>query len=109
MCEPDQKTVAVQDAVGLVLSHDITEVNARTHYKGSAFRRGHVITEADVSRLLDLGKENIYVLEMTAEQMHEDDAVLELVTALAGDNASFMPEPREGRINLIAGVTGLLK
>ncbi|MHB0867824.1 MAG: molybdopterin-binding protein [Thermoleophilia bacterium] len=109
MCEPDQKTVAVQDAVGLVLSHDITEVNARTHYKGSAFRRGHVITEADVSRLLDLGKENIYVLEMTADQMHEDDAVLELVTALAGDNASFMPEPREGRINLIAGVTGLLK
>lgn len=109
MCEPDQKTVPVQEAVGLVLSHDITEVNARIHHKGSAFRRGHVISEEDIPRLLDLGKENLYVLEMNENQMHEDDAVLMLAEVLAGENARFMPEPREGRINIIAGVTGLLK
>ncbi|MBK5225404.1 MAG: molybdopterin-binding protein [Thermoleophilia bacterium] len=109
MCEPDQITVPVQEAVGLVLSHDITEVNARTHHKGSGFRRGHVISEEDIPKLLDLGKENLYVLEMTEDQMHEDDAVLMLAEALAGANAEFMPEPREGRINIIAGVTGLLK
>lgn len=109
MCEPDQITVPVQEAVGLVLSHDITEVNAVTHHKGSAFRRGHVIAEEDIPRLLDLGKENLYVLEMTEDQMHEDDAVLLLAEAMAGENTEFMPEPREGRINIIAGVTGLLK
>ncbi|MHB9111168.1 MAG: molybdopterin-binding protein [Thermoleophilia bacterium] len=109
MCEPDQITVSVQEAVGLVLSHDITEVNAVTHHKGSAFRRGHVISEEDIPKLLDLGKENLYVLEMNENQMHEDDAVLLLAEALAGENAEFMPEPREGRINIIAGVTGLLK
>lgn len=109
MCEPDQITVPVQEAVGLVLSHDITEVNARTHHKGSGFRRGHVISEEDIPKLLDLGKENLYVLEMTEDQMHEDDAVLLLAEALAGENVEFMPEPREGRINIIAGVTGLLK
>ncbi|MFA5802272.1 MAG: molybdopterin-binding protein [Thermoleophilia bacterium] len=109
MCEPDQITIPVREAVGLVLSHDITEVNARTHHKGSAFRRGHVISEDDIPKLLDLGKENLYVLQMNEDQMHEDDAVLLLAEALSGENAEFMPEPREGRINIIAGATGLLK
>lgn len=109
MCEPDQKTVPVQEAIGLVLSHDITEINARTGFKGTSFRRGHVITEADIPRLLDLGKENIYVLEMSAGQMHEDDAVLELAAVLAGENTRYLPEPREGRINIIAAVDGLLR
>lgn len=109
MCEPDQKTVPVRDAVGLVLSHDITEINAATRFKGSSFRRGHLIREEDIPRLLDLGKENIYVLEMGEDQMHEDDAVLQLAEALAGENTSYIPEPREGRINIIAATGGLLK
>jgi len=109
VCEPDQKTVPVEEAVGLILSHDITEINAVAHTKGSRFRRGHVITEADVPALRDLGKEHIYVLEIGEGQMHEDDAVLKLVDALAGENTDYLPEPREGRINIIAGVTGLLK
>lgn len=109
MCEPDQKTVPVREAAGLVLSHDITEINAREGFKGASFRRGHVITEADIPRLLDLGKENIYVLEMGSGQMHEDDAVLRLAAALAGPNTRFLPEPREGRINIIAAIDGLLK
>ena len=109
MCEPDQKTVPVREAVGLLLSHDITEINARNGFKGCSFRRGHIITEEDVPRLLDLGKENIYVLEMKDSQLHEDDAVLQLAGALAGENTRYLPEPREGRINIIAAVTGLLK
>lgn len=109
MCEPDQITVPVGEAVGMTLGHDITEINARSHHKGSAFRRGHVITEADIPKLLDLGKENIYVLDISEDQLHEDDAVLLMAKALAGENAEYMPEPREGRINILAGVTGLLK
>lgn len=109
MCEPDQKTVPVREAVGLVLSHDITEINARSGFKGASFRRGHVITDEDIPRLLDLGKENIYVLEMGEDQMHEDDAVLRLARVLAGANTRYLPEPREGRINIIAAVDGLLK
>lgn len=109
MCEPDQKTVAVEDAVGLVLSHDITEIDAVAHTKGSRFRRGHVITEADIPKLLDLGKKHVYVLEIGQHQLHEDDAVLMLAEALAGQNTNYLPQPREGRINILAGVSGLLK
>jgi len=109
MCEPDQKTVAVEQAVGLVLSHDITEIDAVAHTKGSRFRRGHVITQEDIPTLLDLGKKHIYVLEIGDHQVHEDDAVLMLAEALSGANTSYLPQPREGRINIIAGASGLLK
>ncbi len=109
MCEPDQTTVPVREAAGMVLGHDITEINAGAGFKGCRFRRGHVVTEADIPRLLDLGKENIYVLEIGADQLHEDDAALILAAALAGENVEYLPEPREGRINLLAAVDGLLK
>lgn len=48
------KKVKVQDAVGLTLCHDITAM--RDGFKGAAFKRGHVIEEGDVEKLLDLGK-----------------------------------------------------
>ena len=47
------KKVDVENAVGMTLCHDITAV--RDGFKGAAFRRGHVITEADIPALLDLG------------------------------------------------------
>ena len=48
------KKVQVEKAVGMTLCHDITAM--RDGFKGAAFRRGHVITEEDVPKLLDLGK-----------------------------------------------------
>ena len=109
MCETDQKTVPVRDAVGLVLGHDITAIDPRTGFKGCRFRRGHVITENDIDKLLSLGKENIYVLKVGAGQLHEDDAVRQLADAIAGPGTHFVPEPREGRINILASIPGLLK
>ena len=51
------KKVKVQDAVGLTLCHDITAM--RDGFKGAAFKRGHVIEEGDVEKLLDLGKRTV--------------------------------------------------
>jgi molybdopterin biosynthesis enzyme len=109
MCEQDQATVPVREAVGLVLGHDITEIDPRTGFKGCRFRRGHVITEQDIPKLLDLGKENIYALDISPGKLHEDDAVRLLATALAGKNTHFVPEPREGKLSIIASISGLLK
>ena len=55
------KKIDVQDAVGMALCHDITAV--RDGFKGAAFKRGHVITDADVPALLDLGKKHVFVWE----------------------------------------------
>ena len=56
------KEIRVQDAVGHALVHDIVRI-VIGEVKDTPFRRGHVITEADVPKLLDLGKEHIYVME----------------------------------------------
>jgi molybdenum cofactor synthesis domain-containing protein len=101
------KVIPVEQAVGLPLAHDITEIIPGKH-KGPAFRRGHIIRQEDVSKLLDVGKANIYVMELEKDELHEEDAARRLARAAAGPNLTFT-DPSEGRINLVAAISGLLK
>lgn len=101
------KVIPVEEAVGLPLGHDITEIVPGKH-KGPVFRRGHVIRPEDVSKLLDVGKAHIYVLDLEQGELHEEDAARRLAQAAAGENLSFT-EPSEGRVNLVAKISGLLK
>ena len=101
------KVIPVEEAVGLPLAHDITEIIPGKH-KGPAFRRGHIIRQQDVSKLLDVGKANIYVMELEKDELHEEDAARRLAKAAAGTNL-ILTDPSEGRINLLAGISGLLK
>lgn len=101
------KVIPVEQAVGLPLAHDITEIIPGKH-KGPAFRRGHIIRQEDVSKLLDVGKANIYILELEKDELHEEDAARRLAKAAAGANLK-LTDPSEGRINLIATMGGLLK
>jgi molybdenum cofactor synthesis domain-containing protein len=101
------KVIPVQEAVGLPLAHDITEIIPGKH-KGPAFRRGHVIRPEDVSKLLDVGKAHIYVMELERDELHEEDAAKRLAKAAAGPNIRFS-DPVEGKISFIAETAGLLK
>src|ERR1700741_2113920 len=101
------KVIPVEEAGALPLAHDITEIIPGKH-KGPAFRRGHIIRQEDVSKLLDVGKANIYIMELEKDELHEEDAALRLAKAAAGANLKFT-DPSEGRINLIATIPGLLK
>jgi len=100
--------IKVEQAVGTRLAHDITEIRPGS-FKGPAFRRGHKLRNQDVCQLMRLGKRHLYILDLQADQVHEDDAVVELAAALAGPGVSFCLEPREGKLNLTAANTGLLK
>jgi len=102
------KTIPVEDAVGMVLPHDVTEIR-KGEFKGCAFRKGHIIKSEDIEHLKRLGKENIYVLELGADDIHENEAAEKLAAALAGDGAKSSGEPTEGKLNLIADRDGLLK
>ncbi len=95
------------EAVGMVLAHDITKVIPGV-FKGLAFRRGHVVTEEDVPELLKLGKEHLYVMNLEINEIHEDDAARRLGRAIAGPGLE-LTEPKEGRVNLKAEYSGLLK
>lgn len=41
------KMIKVQDAVGSILSHDVTQI-ILGEFKGRAFKKGHIIKEEDI-------------------------------------------------------------
>jgi molybdenum cofactor synthesis domain-containing protein len=71
------------------------------------FRKGHVIKEEDVPLLLNIGKEHVYVLENNPDMLHENDAA-EILAALCRGENMHATGPKEGKIELIADIDGLL-
>src|SRR4030042_5077496 len=67
------KTVKVEDAVGLKLAHDITEIRPG-EFKGPAFRQGHAVCEDDLCRLQRLGKNHLYVIDLEEGQHKQTEA-----------------------------------
>jgi hypothetical protein len=103
-----RKAIPVEEAVGTVLAHDITEIR-RNDFKGRAFKKGHVIRKEDVCHLQRLGKEHLFVLSIGDDEMHEDEAAYALADALMGEGVEISGEPREGKITVVAKNDGLLK
>jgi len=101
--------INVEDAVGTVLAHDITEVRANREFKGRAFKKGHVITQDDICKLLSLGKERLYVLKINDDEVHENEAGERIARAIAGQGVILSGEVREGKVSLYAAHDGLLK
>ncbi|MGB9920349.1 MAG: molybdopterin-binding protein [Moorellales bacterium] len=101
------KKVPVRESVGLALGHDLTKVVAG-RFKGPAFRRGHVVRPEDIPELLSMGKEYVYVYDPEPGEVHEDDAALRLARVLAGPGLK-VTSPQEGRANLVAEHSGLLR
>ncbi len=101
------KLIRTQDAVGHVLCHDMTRI-VKDEFKGPQFRKGHVVTEEDIPMLLSMGKENLYVWEMTPGMVHENDAAERLCAICIGPNMS-RSAVKEGKIELQADCDGLFR
>jgi molybdenum cofactor synthesis domain-containing protein len=101
------KVIPVYEAEGAVLCHDITEI-VPGKFKGRAFKKGHVVRKEDIHKLLNLGKEHVYVWELTDTLMHEDEAATRIAKAVAGPGLCWT-QPTEGKVELKAAITGLLK
>jgi hypothetical protein len=99
------KKVKVEDAVGLTLAHDITEIIPGKK-KDAAFRRGQVIEAGDVERLLDLGKGYVYTFQGKQRGVHEDGAGTRMAEALAGEHMT-LAAPKEGKVSIHSTVHGL--
>lgn len=99
------KKIKVEEGVGKPLLHDITGI-LENGFKGVMFERGYIIKEEDIEKLKDIGKDHIFVGELEPDEVHEEDAILELAPHLIGENISYS-EPKEGKINFTADVDGL--
>jgi molybdenum cofactor synthesis domain-containing protein len=72
------------------------------------FRKGHIVTQADIPVLLSLGKDNLYVWEKREGILHENEAAEILCAICKNENMSATPV-KEGKIELIAEIDGLFK
>lgn len=101
------KKVKVEDAIGMVVAHDLTKI-VPGEFKGAAFKKGHIIEVKDIEELKFIGKNHVYIIEMNSEMLHEDQAALELGQAIGGEN-TYIKSPSEGKVNILAAWDGLLK
>ncbi len=101
------KKVKLEDAIGLVIGHDVTKVIPGV-FKGAAFRRGHILRQEDIPELLSMGKEHIYIIEEEDGEIHEEEAGTRIAKAVAPPELE-LTQPNQGRVNIKSKVLGLLK
>lgn len=100
------KKVKVQDAIGMTLCHDITAM--MDGFKGAAFKRGHVITQEDIPKLLDIGKQHVFIWEENAGEIHEEDAARRL-SQMTTVNGAHYGSISEGKVQLFADQDGMFR
>ena len=102
------KQIRIEDSVGCILSHDVTKI-VPGEFKGRLFKKGHVIREEDIPKLLDIGKEHIYVWEPKKGQLHENDAAIRVKDLVLGQGGYISEEIKEGKIDFFANTQGIVK
>lgn len=102
------KKIKVEEAVGMKIGHDMTRIVPK-EFKGAAFKRGHVIQEMDIPLLKAMGKSHIYIGEIPEGYIHEDECAIRIAEAICDQKEFALSEVSEGKINITAKHSGLLK
>lgn len=102
------KQIKIEDAIGCILSHDVTKI-VPGDFKGRLFKKGHVIKKEDIPKLLDIGKEHIYVWEPKEDELHENDAATRIKDLVLGEGCCISEEIKEGKIDFFSAKQGVLK
>ena len=100
------KKVKVQDAIGMTLCHDITAMV--DGFKGAAFKRGHMITQEDIPKLLNIGKQHVFIWEENAGEIHEEDAARRL-SQMTTVNGAHYGSISEGKVQMFADQDGMFR
>ena len=103
----NMKQIETTNAVGHVLCQDITQI-IKGEKKGPVFRKGHVITQEDIPVLLSVGKDHLFVWEKNENILHENEAA-EILYDICRNIGMRASEVKEGKIDVIAEIDGLLK
>ncbi|MGQ7846135.1 NTP transferase domain-containing protein [Granulosicoccus sp. 3-233] len=91
--------IPVEDSAGSLLAHSV-----RT--SAGKIRKGQRLTAALVQQLQADGIANITVAQLDSDDIHEDEAALQLATALAGEGLR-LGKASTGRVNLHAQTDGI--
>ncbi len=100
------KKIKSENAIGCVLGADVTEIIPDIK-KGPLFKRGHIIEQSDIEKLLAIGKHHIWICDENEQYIQEDDAAKKIMEALSG-NFLKLSSPKESKVDLIAERDGVL-
>ncbi len=89
----------VAEAEGAILAHSVKT-------GGGLFKKGRVLTKADVAALAESGAATVFAARLEADDIPEDAAASRVAKAIAG-KAAIAQAPFTGRANLHAASRGL--
>jgi len=95
--------IPTEQAEGKILGHNIAAADGRR-----LFRKGHALTAADILTLRQSGRTVVYVADLEANDVPENEAAQRVTSAVIGPNLSYSG-PATGRTNLKADVLGVLR
>lgn len=95
--------VALDQAEGKILGHNVTGPDGRR-----LFRKGKSLTAEDVEQLKQLGRRTVYVAELEADDVDENEAAERIGRALQGRELR-LSGPSTGRTNLYATALGIIR
>ncbi len=101
--------IPIEKAIGREIPHDFTKIDKKNGFKGAYFKKGHIIKEEDIDELRKIGKNYIYKIIPSKDDVHEDDFALSLSPLLSGENINFSDKPSEGKIVFKSAIDGLFK
>ena len=95
--------VPLDAAAGHVLGHNIAGADGRR-----LLRKGKPLTAADVAALAALGRQSVYVAQLEAGDVDENNAARRVMRAIAGPGLR-LPGAASGRANALAAALGVLR
>ena len=88
------------EAAGAILAHSVQAGATR-------LKKGIVLSDEDIKALLAAGIADVTVATLGVDDIHEDRAAQQVACSVQGDHTA-LTEPVAGRVNLVAGMDGLL-
>ncbi len=95
--------IPIEQAVGKILGHNIVGSEGRR-----VLRKGRLLSEADIDKLRAIGRSQIHVAELAADDVDENSAARRIANAILGDNFR-LSKVATGRVNIYAQQLGLLR
>ncbi len=95
--------IPIDQAAGKILGHNIAGPDGRR-----LFRKGHTITQDDLTALHSTSREAVYVAQLEADDVDEDSAARRIANAVMGPNL-YSSRAATGRVNLKADALGVLR
>ncbi len=106
------KIVPVEEAVDKIAAHDMTRIEPGV-FKGPEFKAGQRISVGDVCRLQQMGRFHVAIQDeasssLESELVHENIVAETFAKRMAGKNVGYELPAREGKIDFVAKVSGVL-